>query len=371
MQTAKPFSQFIPLTPSDSPVPFPTPLGPYKVGTVSLEATDTSRLDAFAFIPHHRRLMLSFFYPTTSTDNHPFAAYSPCTRLSSDFDEIDHYPYGTTARYQPQAYSRAPVLTSGPPLPVLLFSTGFGVLREHYTIMLQNLASESYFCVSIGHTYDTAIHFPNGEIVWQIGRMDEGPELSMRVRAQDAIFVLSQLADGAFCDGVPGLGSQTLDLSRVGMLGHSLGGAAALDAMGMDGRIKGGVNLDGAFHGDQMTVGTERPFLVISAPKDKGEEDTTLAKTWEHLRGWKAALEIEGTVHMSFADCGACYKLLDVLDIVDPKRKLWGSIDPLRMVVVQSTILKAFFDFVLKEGSDHIFKSADQAFPEIKLCFKE
>jgi hypothetical protein len=371
MQTPKAFSQLIPLTPSDSPVPFPTPPGPYKVGTVSLEATDTSRLDPFGFIPHYRRLMLSFFYPTTNSEDHPLATYLPSARLKSDFDEMDHFPYGTTARYQPQAYSRAPVHNSGTPLPVILFSTGFGVLREQYTIMLQNLASEGYFCVSIGHTYDTAIHFPDGEIVWQSGPAGEDPELGVQVRAQDAIFALSQLADVAFCEQIPGLGPETLDLSRVGMFGHSLGGAAALEAMVMDERIKGGVNLDGAFHGKQMTVGTERPFLVISAPKDKGEEDATLVKTWEHLRGWKAALEIEGAVHMSFADCGTYYKLLDVLDIVDPKRKLGGTIDPLRMMAVQSTCLKAFFDTVFREGSDHIFRSPDQAFPEIKICFGE
>jgi dienelactone hydrolase len=371
MQTPKAFSQFIPLTPSDSPIPFPTPPGPYKVGTLSLEATDTSRLDPFGFIPHYRRLMFSFFYPTTNSEDHAFASYLPSARLSSDFDEMDHFPHGTTARYRPQAYFRAPVHHSGPPLPVILFSTGFGVLREHYTIMLQNLASEGYFCVSMGHTYDTAITFPDGEIVWQSVRAGEDLEAGLRVRAQDAIFSLSQLADAAFREQIPGLGPETLDLSRVGMFGHSIGGAAALEAMGMDERIKGGVNLDGGFLGEQVKAGTDRPFLVISAPRDKGEEDAALVEIWERLKGWKAALEIEGAVHMSFADCGTCYKLLDVLDIVDPKRKLWGTIDPLRMMVVQSTYLKAFFDTVLREGSDHIFTSPDQAFPEVKICFRE
>jgi hypothetical protein len=237
--------------------------------------------------------------------------------------------------------------------------------------MLQNLASEGYFCVSIGHTYDTVIQFPDGETVWQIMRAGEDPELVTRLRAEDAIFSLSQLADVAFLKQIPGLGPETLDLNRVGIFGHSIGGAAALEAIGMDRRINGGVNLDGAFQGKQITVGTERPFLVISAPKDKGDEDETLVKTWEHLTGWKAALEIEGAVHMSFTDCGTYYKLLDVLDIVDPKRKHLGAIDPLRMMVVQSTYLKAFFDFLLKDGSDDMFRSLNQAFPEVKICFTE
>ncbi len=155
------------------------------------------------------------------------------------------------------------------------------------------------------------------------------------------------------------------------MLGHSLGGAAALDAMTMDARISGGVNLDGSFQGKQISIGADRPFLVISAPREEGDGDTTLVQTWEHLGGWKTALEIEGAVHMSFTDCSTCYKLLGVLDMLDPKRKLGGTIDPLRMMVVLSRYLKAFFDFVLRDGSDQIFKSQDEEYPEAKFCFRE
>lgn len=338
-----------------------------------------SRHDPFAYTPQHRRLMLSFFYPTTpfSPSIHSFAPYLACSRLSSDFDEIDHFPSGTTARYQPQAYLHAPVDNSGPALPILLFSTGLGVMRQHYTITLQNLASEGYFCVSIGHTYDTAIYFPStggngeGELVWQIGSIGEDPELSTRVRAEDAIFALSQLADNAnFRSKIQGLGKETLDFARVGMFGHSMGGAAALEAMRMDDRIKGGVNIDGAFRESQISdTETDRPFLVISAPREEEDRDGSLGKMWSHLKGWRAALEIEGALHMSFLDCAACYQMLGVLDIVDPKRKTWGTIEPLRIMIVQTVLLKRFFDFALKGGDDDIFRKQDEAFPEIKFCF--
>lgn len=364
MQSPKPFSQLIPLEHSNSPVPLPTSPGPYKVGTHSLEAIDSSRPDPYAPTPQNRRLMLSFFYPT-SDDDHPFAAYYSSSNIAADCDKYDHLPYGTTARYQPQAYDHAQVKSG--PLPVILFSPGFGVYRESYTIVLENLASEGYFCVSIGHTYDTTTHFPDGEIVWQIGWSGMEPELAVRVRAQDAVFALGQLENATFMAQIHGFGHRTLDVSRVGMFGHSIGGAATLEAMGLDARIVGGVNLDGAFQGNQMTVGTDRPFLVISAPKEATDKDPSFAKTWPHLTGWKAALEISGAVHMSFADYGTCYKLLGVLDAMDPNKKQFGTVDPLRMMVVQSIYLKAFFDFVLREGSDHVFRCPDQAFPEVTI----
>ena len=285
--------------------------------------------------------------------------------MAADCDKYDHLPYGTTARYQPQAYDHAQVKSG--PLPVILFSPGFGVYRESYTIVLENLASEGYFCVSIGHTYDTTTHFPDGETVWQIGWSGMEPELAVRVRAQDAVFALGQLANATFMAQIHGFGHRTLDVSRVGMFGHSIGGAATLEAMGLDARIVGGVNLDGAFQGNQMTVGTDRPFLVISAPKEATDKDSSFPKTWPYLTGWKAALEISGAVHMSFADYATCYKLLGVLDAMDPNKKQFGTVDPLRMMVVQSIYLKAFFDFVLREGSDHVFRCPDQAFPEVTI----
>src|SRR5881394_1325201 len=102
MQSPQPFSQLIPIDPSNDPIPLPSPPGPYKVGTISLEATDTCRIDPYAFTPQLRRLMFTFFYPTTD-DQHPFAPYFSSSRLATNCDEVDHLPYGTTARNQPHA----------------------------------------------------------------------------------------------------------------------------------------------------------------------------------------------------------------------------------------------------------------------------
>jgi hypothetical protein len=367
MQSPKPFSQLFPLDPSNDPIPLPTPPGPYQVGTVSLEATDTSRIDPFGPVPHHRRLMLSFFYPTTD-DQHPFAPYFSSPKLAARYDETDHVPCGTTARYQPQVYDQASVLATGP-LPVLLFSTGGGVTRENYTVMLGDLASQGYFCVSIGQTYETDIHFPDGEIVWRNGWADIYSEEGVRVRAEDAIFALRQLADGAFVGRIPGLGPQTLETDRVGMFGHSMGGIAALEAMRLDPRIAGGVNLDGMFRDNQVTVGTDRPFLLITGKPDEDNPEyrSAITKIWPNLKGWKTELQLVSARHMSFCDFATRYKLLDLLNGIDPKKESFGTIDPSRMLVLQSAYLAAFFDFVLKKGSDDIFGSPDPRFPEVAI----
>ncbi|KAI9767076.1 MAG: hypothetical protein M1839_004633 [Geoglossum umbratile] len=359
MASPNPFNQLIPLEPSDSPIPLPTPPGPHKVGTVSLETVDASRRDPYAPTPQSRRLMLSFFYPT-SDDTRPFAPYHFSPKTAAQYDAFDHLPYGTFARYQPQAYDRARVGVG--PLPIILFSPGFGVGREYYTITLENLASEGYFCVAIGHTYDTAIDFPDGETVWQIGWADTDFELVSSVRVQDSLFVLEQLAKGAFVGRIAGLEAGTLNLDRVGMFGHSIGGAATLEAMDLDSRVLGGANLDGRFEGDFTT---DRPFLVLNGSSIGDPESGADDK--EHLKGWRAELEIEGAVHMSFLDDAARFKVLGVLEAEDPKKIRFGTVDPLRMMVIVSKYLGAFFDFVLKGGSDQAFRVADPAFLEVKL----
>jgi hypothetical protein len=79
--------------------------------------------------------------------------------------------------------------------------------------MFENLASEDYFCVSIGHTYDAAMHFPDGEIVWQVGWSGTGPDLATRARAQDTPFALDQLANATLMAQIHDLGHRTLDVS--------------------------------------------------------------------------------------------------------------------------------------------------------------
>jgi hypothetical protein len=128
------------------------------------------------------------------------------------------------------------------------------------------------------------------------------------------------------------------------------------------------VNVDGNFEGPQMTIGTDRPFLVVTAVDDQDPGYMSIEKTWPHLTGWKTELQISGATHMSFCDDATCYQMLNAIDAIDPNKKRFGTIDPLRMMDIQSTCLKAFFDFVLKEeGSDQIFRSAGPTFSEVAV----
>ena len=56
-----------------------------------------------------------------------------------------------------------------------------------------------------------------------------------------------------------------LDLRHVGIVGHSIGGATAVQVMASDPRFKVGVDLDGKLFGTEPDARLNRPFLWIQS----------------------------------------------------------------------------------------------------------
>ena len=111
---------------------------------------------------------------------------------------------------------------------------------------------------AIEHAYDgDTVVFPDGRIITQSGWDEDAkrtPEEQAafhlarhRVGAQDDSFVLSQLEklDSGVLAGAPRQFRGRLDTTRVGALGHSLGGKIAITACSHDKRFKVCMNLDG------------------------------------------------------------------------------------------------------------------------------
>src|SRR5205823_14014893 len=104
--------------------------------------------------------------------------------------------------------------------PVVVFSPGFGVERELYAGLVEDLANHGYVVVAIDHPHDASVvQFPDGHVVMPGSQMDITAALSVRVA--DTRFVLTELARL----GRAGSFAGRFDLGHVGMFGHSLGGA--------------------------------------------------------------------------------------------------------------------------------------------------
>ena len=85
----------------------------------------------------------------------------------------------------------------------------------------------------------------------------------------DIAFVLDRLARLNASDS-SGKFTGRLDMTRVGVFGHSLGGAVAAQFCHEDSRCKAGIDIDGAPHGSVIRDGLAQPFMFLLS--DHGDE---------------------------------------------------------------------------------------------------
>ncbi|MCP9977992.1 alpha/beta hydrolase [Actinomadura madurae] len=212
----------------------PAPTGPHRaIGTTELHLADPARADPW--VPGRaRELMVSVFYPAARRSGPPAPYLRPgVAKVLSQVDALGVFKAGTVdwAAARTHAAESVPADLRGGARPVVLYSPGFGVPRALGTTLAEELATRGYVVVTVDHTYETApVEFPGGRVENQRlpGPGPERLKTALDTRVKDTRLVLDRLAalrDGRNPDAegraLPsGLG-RALDLSRVGMAGHS------------------------------------------------------------------------------------------------------------------------------------------------------
>jgi predicted dienelactone hydrolase len=200
-----------------------------------------------------------------------------------------------------------PVAAGDDVFPVLLFSGGAGVTPSSYHSIVEDLVSHGYVVVGMDHTYDGAGQvLADGRVIEPTAdnfRPQGDPQseefgkaafaLYLRrvsVRSADAALVVRMLTMMSNHEG--GRFYKRLDLERIGVFGHSLGGYAAAHALMDVSAIKAGVgvNLDG--HARSMPFDEQhtpmKPFMCIEAPSARPAD--------EKLAEWKMTREAYETM---------------------------------------------------------------------------
>jgi predicted dienelactone hydrolase len=354
----------------------PAPSGRYQVGTFSQHLVDKSRTDPYVYGNRARELMVTFWYPASSTSGHAQTPWMPS--ISGD-----HFLYSRGLSPQqvtlPQTAGHllAPVDTSLGKLPVLLYSTGLHSDRAMGTALAQDLASRGYLVVSVDHTHDAnEVQFPGNRL--EVNTMPAGAHSSdtLKVRAADVRFVINQL--GTIAKGgnpdvdhakLPSGLSHAVDMSRIGMFGWSLGGAAVDTAMQLDHRIAAGANLDGQFFGTAPSKDLSRPFMLFSSGTHNRNNDSSWRTLWSHLKGYRVDIQLHGSRHLSFSDNEAMVPqeaaLLGLSQ--DQLKQQFGTIDPDRAIKIQRVYLAAFFDQELRHQHSTLLDGPARSYPEISF----
>ncbi|KIK66021.1 hypothetical protein GYMLUDRAFT_38490 [Collybiopsis luxurians FD-317 M1] len=334
-------------------------LGPYDVGVITPELTDTSRLDPLAPTPQNRSVQLSVYYPTRDTSK-PVSIYIP-DLTATDLETELAFPTGTLHNISTYNHVNASILNGGENMPVILFSTGLGGPRLIYTTFAQDLASEGYIVIAIDHPYDASIvEMSDGRVIRATNPFNTTESIltTFNTRVADARFILDAFARNA--PAIPGL--KAIDVDHVGFFGHSLGGATAATTEVLDARIVGGLNMDGSFQGTEIDQGMTKPFVLMLREGHNTTTDPTFAEVIPKLRGFRRELTVANALHLTFSDGPVVSKLLGI----DFSSQI-GTIPTDRFDKIQHAYLTAYFDFVLKGQQSELLDGPSKQFPEVTV----
>ncbi|MEV7010177.1 lipase [Streptosporangium sp. NPDC051022] len=365
----------------------PAPTGERPIGTVTLHLVDRTRPDPLLRSRPYRELMVSLWYPAKEAPGLPLAPQMS-RRAAADWDKNSAPPMGIKSGAVDWAATRtharvgAPVDRPAGGLPVVVFAPGDGGPRTLGTVLVEELASRGYLVVSVDHTYEAdQVEFPGGRVERALPLPEKLTEdviaalirKHSRARVADMRFVLDRLTslrqgNNPDADSVPLppglLGS--VDRSRIGMLGQSLGGSVAAQLLHDDPRVAAGVNLDGGYVGPVARTGVAKPFLQMASEPHTRETEPTWKSFWDRSTGWKRELRLTGARHGSFTDLQALFPQLTGTLKNLPDAELIGTIDPRRSVAAQRAYVTAFFDLHLKGRPTHLFDRPDRRHPEVK-----
>ncbi|HEU4698030.1 MAG TPA: alpha/beta fold hydrolase [Gemmatimonadales bacterium] len=261
----------------------PAPHGPWPLGTRILHLADSTRGDAAG----PRELTVQLWYPTTREAQGAPAPYvaEPAVLAAMRADGYYHQADGVFDRWaawRVAATLDAPVAPARKPRRLVVLSHGQGFARANYTALATELASRGWIVATVDHPYGGLMVTARGRVIragddGAVGTSDSTLGRMVHDWALDATFVL---------DRVAAAGRDGLDPRRAAMVGHSLGGAAALEACALDRRFAGCVDLDGAPFGRVVEAGTRGPVLLLNSNPDY--TDAELARKGRTREQWDA-----------------------------------------------------------------------------------
>ena len=331
----------------------PAPTGDRPVGSTAVYLKDTSRPDPWVPSVPYRELMVSLFYPAASAKGPKTQYLTPAE--SAALLEGSGLP--SDALTAMVTNSVADARPAGRGLPLIVLSPGYTKPRATLSALAEDLASHGYVVAVVGHTYENAGQsFPDGHFAgcascevphqsafWQ--KLELG-------RAKDVSFVLDSLTHSKW--------ASLIDSSRIGMAGHSMGGASTIPAMVADDRIKAGIDIDGKTELPLTAPGLSRPFMFVNheqVPKC-APGNVEWERDYAQMTGWKRWVEVAGTQHASFTDVGLVGDEFGV--------DFGAKGTAMRAQEITRAYVNAFFDQHLRGEARPVLDQP--GYPEVSFC---
>jgi hypothetical protein len=258
----------------------PAPGGPFEVGRVEYDWSDAGRADPLGKEPQQpRKLNVWIWYPgEPSPSSKAPAPYLPPAWIAAreQVSGIGTLLMQSYAHVRSHSTADLALSTAQASYPVLIMQPGLGPVIADYTTLAETLASYGYIVVGSTPTGSASVVvFNDGQVA--IGTSQGNlPDSASPVEAQRILGSLIQVwaaDDGFVLDQVEHLNAADpagrfigrIDLNKVGVIGHSFGGATAAEFCHLDSRCKAGVDLDGYLSGMSCRRGWASPSCSYGA----------------------------------------------------------------------------------------------------------
>lgn len=361
----------------------PKPTGKYKIGSQYIHLK-TDREETITSNPDDKReLMIKVWYPAIIKNESKEPYLNNGDRISfaakyglpkSTFNYLDHVK--TNTYLEPKVVNKK--------FPVLIFSHGSYSKASGYYAIIEEIVSNGYIVLNINHTYEsTGTLFPDGniklynkeydskylntqemaELAWKsqqdfnnsknenerllvsknILKNYVGADISKRW-TKDIISVIDALQNwnqNSFL-------ANRLDVSKIGVFGHSQGASAVGEATLQDHRISAGINLDGVQWGKTIDTTLTKPFLLVSS--DWKSPHPNFNK-YAYRNGSSFVFydaKIKNSGHASFMDIPLMINI--------PQLNESGTINPKEAYKIINQIVVSFFDNHLKNKENNLLK---------------
>jgi sugar lactone lactonase YvrE len=389
--------------PVDMPFELPPPTGTSPIGTTSWLVTDPSRLEILDGGKSAREVEVVAWYPSDAGSRAEPAPYLRWGLFEvqgfAELLRVGRSAYDHLAGVRTHAMLNLPPATSPAKLPVVVFAAGYGGFASAHTALFEDLASHGYAVLNVVHPYEEGAAQLSGnrpvsfvfegkprqpylEVVSEWAKEDDTmaavtgttsddeqrrllrayfattPKtvVAMQRWVDDTRLVLDRLSSLP-ADIAAGQLARRLDMARIGVGGHSMGGVVAGEFCVADGRCRAGLNLDGIPQfGRMIDKPLDRPFLMVysARPGRLGASDVVYRRAKPYYR-----VDVANTRHLDFSD---------MIFWGGPLRALnaFGSLAPERITEIIRAVVRQYFDQVLL-GRPSPLLNGRQPFAEVTV----
>ncbi len=305
--------------------------GKYDVKTVSVTLTDDKRIEAYSEEEENRKLTIQFWYPENTTDEN---------------------------------------------MPLVIFSHGSFGYRGSNMSTFEDLASNGYVVCSIDHSYHSffAKHMDDTMTTVNIDFLNDAVSITnneydveyafnlthewLELRKADMSYVLNEIIDNK-SGNIPEYICSMIDYEKIGLTGHSLGGATAAQLGRELDIIDAVIVIDGTMLGEGIEFKNNAELLdtrVYPVPllnlynEEHYHDAMNQGIAYNNISASRNAIEaydvvIKGSGHLNFTDLPlfspALAKLLGT-----------GDVDSRYCIEMMNQIILDFFDYTLKQQGE-------------------